>query len=230
MFRQFIISNAPRFRSIEDRRRSMKTAFTTAMVEDLMQNNFVMIQFTSKEGQYRQYDMTNKKACTEIRKKINQAMRDSCSVATDTDVVYYNPLPLSHVAGADVVHHPLPPLGIQPAEENVAVGLPFAEIQLNDVPAQDADVELQMLGVEDLPNDFLDEILELILDDKSSDLPTSNDEREEHDNWSMQMSFFDDDNWSMQMSLFDDDNMDEDMDGDLIPGHELQNVFENPED
>ncbi|GFH61915.1 predicted protein [Chaetoceros tenuissimus] len=118
MYRQFIVDNAPRFRSIPDLERGMKTAFTRDMVEDLKQNNFIMIKHDTTEGQYFQYDMNDVDAIKEIRKKINQAMRDS--VAIGSDVVHYNPLPLmNHAAGANVVHHPLPPLEIP--EENVVV-------------------------------------------------------------------------------------------------------------
>ncbi|GFH61908.1 predicted protein [Chaetoceros tenuissimus] len=154
------------------------------------------------------------------------------NIATGAGVVYYDPLLLmNHAAGADdVPHNPLPPPGIQPAldvtNEHVAIGLPLAEaqfhvpeIQMNAVPAQDSvDVELQMLAMEDIPNGSVDEMTQLMLADQStsvgSDIPTSNDESEEYDNWSMQMSLFDDD-------------MYEDMDEDLSPGHEFQNVFEN---
>lgn len=119
MYRQFIVDNAPRYRSIPERERRMKTAFIRAMVEHLKQNNFIMVKRTT-EGQYFQYDMNDVDAINEIRTKINQAMRDSGAIGYD--VVHYNPLPLmNHAAGVNAVHHPLPPLEI-PEENVVAVG------------------------------------------------------------------------------------------------------------
>lgn len=223
LYQSFIVRNAPRYRSIPDTERKKKTDFTRAMVKDLIENNFVLVQFT-QEGQYFQYDMTNKKAFIKVRGKIGQAMLDiSRGVDIATGVAYYNPLPLiNHAAGADVVQHPLPPLDIQPQAlveyEEAQIHTP--DIQMNAAPVQDSiDKELQRLGMEDMSDESVVEIASNDSTDNGSDIACSNDEREELD-----------DNWSIQMSLYDECIKTFYQGINLLPGNQLQNVFENPEE